>query len=132
MASSLSSRNFFAHSLPEIIDTANVTLFKNALETALKLVDSLIELNIAPSVIYITAHGWDEYGRGTVWFVDERYVNMNPNERYTKELRMFKPAPDEFEKLKPYMTVTWPKDQMFDPPLAPFHLGGGTLPDEAV
>lgn len=125
-------RNFFAHTMSEIIDDVSLELFRNSLKAADSLVGELIELNIAPSVIYVTAHGWDEYGRGIVWFVDEEYVTLNATDRRKEERRMFKPNPDEWEKLKPYMTVTWPKDLMFDPPLVPLHIEEGVLPNAAV
>ena len=122
-------RNRYAHETPEMLDRIGMMPIKESLEIALNLVNELIELAIAPSVVYLTAHGSDEYGREIIWFVDERYITMPSIERRKYEFRMFKPNLDRFQKLTPYMTVTWPKDLMYDPPLVPLHIEEGDLAD---
>jgi hypothetical protein len=125
-------RNDFAHKTAEVIDSKGIELILKSLEATYGLIQDLIELNIAPSIIYVIAHGYDEYGRGVVWFVEEQYIALGTSERYDKELRMFKAEPEKYEKLKPYMTITWPKDRMYDPPLTPLHIERGALPDATI
>lgn len=126
-------RNFYAHNIPEVIEIRNVSPIKEAIEITLKLVTELIDLEIAPSVIYITAHGWDEYMRGFLWFVNERHITLRPQQRRKVELQMFKRNPGDFHHLKPYLTVPRTRDKMFDPPIVPLNMDRqGVLLDDAV
>jgi hypothetical protein len=115
-------RNFYAHSIREAVETEGVQAARKSIDVTINLVNDLMRLKIAPSVVFITAHGRDEYGREILWFVKERDIHLSAKKRRARELRMFKKKSEEFNKLEPYFTVTPTEDGMYDLPMVPVHL----------
>jgi hypothetical protein len=108
-------RNAYAHDVKEVLGDLGVKPLIESLEVTVSLVDDLISPDIAPSVIFITAKGGDEYGRGLLWFVEEQYAGQKTEDRREHELRMFQRNADKVELLRPYLVTSPTKDRMFEP-----------------
>jgi len=113
-------RNFYAHKVRQAVEIQGAEAVAKSLENTIKLVDDLITLKIAPTVIFPTAYGHDEHKREMLWFVTERDIGFISRKRRKYERRMFKRGAVTIQLLVPHLTVSPLKGVLFDPPIVPY------------
>jgi hypothetical protein len=110
----LGKRNFYAHSLPELVAELGYDRAVESIELAGAMLAELVDQKISPDVVYVCGEGWDEVGRHYVWVIGEEAVAG-----YSRSsCRVFTNRPlGDFSRTEAYLVPSLASGRMCEPPM---------------
>jgi len=112
-------RNFFAHNISELVKQEGIDRAKDSLDSAIELVNDLLDNQVCPSVAFIVGYESDVYKRIWIRMVSEDYVHLPEPDRHEMEFRIFKRSYEIYDIYTPYMIPSDISKVYFEPMIVP-------------